>query len=97
MGPMEAAAVARGRRMRGQARTVRRDAAGRRLPPRTPPAGAGGRFYPALGAYLWARDCNWWTVARLAAAGLADAPGGVVFTPQVPARLRGFVRLPTAG
>jgi len=49
-----------------------------------------GRFYPAYGKYLWTRDCNWWVVARLAGAGLASAPAGVIFTTQVPARLRGF-------
>jgi len=71
---------------------VRRGAAGARWPPYAPAAGYPGRFYPAHGAYLWARDCNWWTVARLARVGLADGPAGVVFTTQVAGRLREFTR-----
>ncbi len=56
-----------------------------------PPAtGYAGRFYPAHGAYLWAGDCNWWTVERLRDAGLADRATGVVFSGQVADRLRGF-------
>jgi hypothetical protein len=53
-------------------------------------AGYRGRFYPARGRYLWANDCNWWTVQRLAGAGLADRAAGVVFSGQVSPRLRGF-------
>jgi hypothetical protein len=52
--------------------------------------GYSGRFYPAHGAYLWAGDCNWWTVERLRAAGLAEHGRGVVFSGQVADRLRGF-------
>jgi hypothetical protein len=57
------------------------------LPPAT---GYAGLFYPADGAYLWTRSCNWWTVTRLGAVGLAGRAAGVVFTAQVPSRLRGF-------
>jgi hypothetical protein len=70
---------------------------GARLSAHAPTPGYGGRFYPAHGAYLWARDCNWWVVARLAGARLAGAATGVVVTPQVPGRLRGFARVPPAG
>jgi len=73
--------------------SARRGAAGARLRPYAPAAGYAGRFYSAHGAYLWVRDCNWWTVARLARIGLADGPVGVVVTPQVAGRLRGFTRL----
>lgn len=73
-------------------RSVRHVSGGARVPAYPAAAGYGGRFYPAHGTYLWARDCNWWTVARLAAVGLASGPVGVVFTPQVPGRLRGFAR-----
>jgi hypothetical protein len=71
-------------------RYVRHDSAGARLAPFAPTAGYRGRFYPAHGRYLWSRDCNWWTVAQLARAGLADDAPGVLFTPQVFTRLRGF-------
>ncbi len=71
-------------------RYARHDSAGTRLAPFAPTAGYRGRFYPAHGRYLWSRDCNWWTVAQLARAGLADDAAGVLFTPQVFARLRGF-------
>ena len=74
-------------------RSARRAADGAREAPLPPAAGYGGRFYPAHGVYLWARDCNWWTVARLAGAGLADGGAGVLFTTQVPGRLRGFARV----
>ena len=77
-------------------RSIRRSADGGRLPAFPPVAGYAGRFLPAHDVYLWARGCNWWTVARLAGAGLAGDPRGVVFTPQVPGRLRGFVRVPRA-
>jgi hypothetical protein len=73
-------------------RTARRDTSGARLPALAPAPGYRGHFYPAHGRYLWTRNCNWWVVARLAEAGLASAPAGVVFTTQVPARLRGFTR-----
>ncbi len=71
-------------------RYARRDGGGARLPAFAPTAGYRGRFYPAHGRYLWARDCNWWTVALLARVGLADGAAGVLFTPQVFARLNGF-------
>jgi Protein of unknown function (DUF2459) len=71
-------------------RSIHHTADGSRVPayPREP--GYAGRFYSALGPYLWTRNCNWWTVVRLAAAGLAERPGGVVFSGQVGSRLRGF-------
>jgi hypothetical protein len=74
-------------------RTVRRDAHGARLPALAPVPGYRGRFHAAYGRYLWTRNCNWWVVARLAEPGLASAPGGVIFTTQVPARLREFARV----
>ena len=77
-------------------RFARSDASGVRAPPFAPVSSARGRFYTAYGKYLWSRDCNWWTVARLAAVGLADRPAGVVFTPQVPRRLREFTPLAAA-
>lgn len=73
-------------------RSVVRAADGSRSPSESVPPFR-GRFYPAHGAYLWTRDCNWWTVARLASVGLAGSPTGVVFTPQVPGRLRGFAEM----
>jgi hypothetical protein len=76
-------------------RTIRRTPEGARMAPERAP-GFAGAFYPAHGSYLWTRGCNWWTVARLAGADLAEAPAGVVFTPQVPGRLRGFSRVPNA-
>jgi hypothetical protein len=74
-------------------RSARRAPDGSRVGPFAPASGYAGRFYQAHGAYLWARDCNWWTVARLSAVGLAGSPTGVVVTAQVPGRLRGFVIL----
>jgi hypothetical protein len=71
-------------------RVIRRAPDGARLPALAQAPGYRGRFYAAYGSYLWPRDCNWWVVARLAVAGLASAPTGVIFTTQVPARLRGF-------
>ena len=73
-------------------RSIEHDASGARLPPLAPTPLDRGRFYAAHGKYLWTRNCNWWVVARLAEAGLASAPAGVIFTTQVPARLRGFTR-----
>ena len=70
--------------------SARRDRDGARLPPLPPRPGQRGRFFPARGAYLWSRNCNWWTVRRLGEAGLASDPTGVVVAPQVPGRLRGF-------
>ena len=74
----------------GIQRSIRRGPNGGRAAPLAEAPGFVGRFYPAHGSYLWTRDCNWWTVARLAGTGLAEPPGGVVFTPQVPGRLLGF-------
>lgn len=71
-------------------RSARRDRDGERLPPLPPRPGQRGRFFPAHAAYLWSRNCNWWTVQRLREAGLASAPTGVVVAAQVPGRLRGF-------
>jgi hypothetical protein len=70
-------------------RSIRHAEGGERLRPASV-ARFGGHFYPAHGAYLWTRNCNGWTVARLADAGLAESPAGVVFTTQVPGRLIGF-------
>lgn len=72
-------------------------ASGGRAAAYVPAEGYAGRFYRARGAYLWTRDCNWWTVARLADAGLAWRPAGVVVTPQIGRRLRGFRRVEPAG
>jgi len=73
-------------------RSARRASDGSRMPPYPPAAGYSGRFYPAYGDYLWTRNCNWWTVARLRTVGLAGRAAGVVLTAQVPGRLRGFRR-----
>jgi len=73
-------------------RSIRRTRDGRRVEPYAPIRGYAGRFYPAFGSYLWTRSCNWWTVERLLEAGLASSSTGVVFTMQVPGRLRGFAR-----
>jgi len=56
-------------------------------------AGYAGGFYPAHGAYLWTRNCNWWTVERLREAGLARRGRGVVFSGQVSSRLLDFQRV----
>ncbi len=71
-------------------RSLRRSPDGERLPPLPRPAGGGGRFFPAHGPYLWTRNCNWWTVQRLAEAGLASHPAAVLVSRQVPGRLLGF-------
>ncbi|MCP9838533.1 DUF2459 domain-containing protein [Cyanobium sp. N.Huapi 1H5] len=71
-------------------RSAQRDRDGERLAPLPPRPGQRGRFFPAHAAYLWSRNCNWWTVQRLREAGLASAPTGVVVAAQVPGRLRGF-------
>ncbi|GJG88990.1 hypothetical protein tb265_41710 [Gemmatimonadetes bacterium T265] len=63
---------------------------GARVAPAAAVPGYAGRFYDARGDYLWARDCNRWTVDRLRAAGLARPGAGVVFARQVPGRLVGF-------
>jgi len=77
-------------------RSIRRTRDGRRVEPYAPARGYAGRFYPAFGSYLWTRNCNWWTVERLLDAGLASSSTGVVFTIQVPGRLREFTRVPAA-
>lgn len=69
---------------------IRRQSDGSREPPYPPVPGYGGRFYPGRGSYLWWTDCNRWTVARLAEAGLARSGRGVIFSGQVPGRLIGF-------
>jgi hypothetical protein len=71
-------------------RSVRRAPSGGRVTPHAMHGGYAGRFYPALGAYLWTRNCNWWTVERLLAAGLATSSRGVVFSGQVAGRLARF-------
>jgi hypothetical protein len=76
-------------------RSLQRGGDGERLAPLPPRPGQRGRFFPAHAAYLWSRNCNWWTVQRLREAGLASAPTGVVVAAQVPGRLRGF--RPVAG
>ena len=63
---------------------------GRRLLPYSSHEGYAGRFFPAYGRYLWTRNCNWWTVTRLRAVGLARSGAGVVFSGQVRGRLSGF-------
>jgi hypothetical protein len=70
--------------------SIVRDSLGQRQSPHPATPGYAGRFYPAVGRYLWWSDCNRWTVDRLAAAGLAVGGRGVVFSGQVPRRLRGF-------
>ena len=70
-----------------------RDANGRRLAPSPPVMGYAGRFYPARGRYLWTRDCNAWTVDRLARAGLATRGRLVVFSGQVAGHLVGFEQI----
>ncbi|MCP9860850.1 MULTISPECIES: DUF2459 domain-containing protein [unclassified Cyanobium] len=71
-------------------RSAQRTPAGERRAPLPSRPDHGGRFVHAHGAYLWTRNCNWWTVQRLREAGLATDPTGVVVAAQVPGRLRGF-------
>lgn len=71
-------------------RSLPRRPAGGRPDPLPLPAGRTARFLPAHGAYLWTRNCNWWTLQRLSDAGLAAPPLGVLFSRQVPAHLQGF-------
>lgn len=71
-------------------REFRHASDGRRVAPFSGHAGYAGRFFPAYGRYLWTRNCNWWTVERLRAAGLASSGAGVVFSGQVRGRLSGF-------
>jgi hypothetical protein len=75
-------------------RSARHDTTGSRVSSYPPAAGYSGRLFAAHGSYLWTRNCNWWTVERLARVGLATSPTGVIITAQVPSRLRGFVRVP---
>jgi len=70
--------------------SIRRDPVGGRQAPHAAARGFVGRFYPAIGQYLWWNDCNRWTLDRLAAAGLAGGGRGVIFSGQVAGRLRGF-------
>lgn len=58
-------------------RVMERGADGQRFSPYVGHRSYYGRFYPAHGSYLWTRDCNWWTVERLRAAGLAGSSAGV--------------------
>lgn len=74
-------------------RTFRR-ADGIRLVPYPAVSGYDGRFYPSHGRYFWIRDCNWWTVTRLASVHLAGRGVGVFFSGQVAHRLHGFHRAP---
>ena len=67
-----------------------RDSASGRVHPTAPVPGYGGRFYEAHGGYMWTRNCNAWTVARLADAGLANRSALTVFSGQVAGRLQGF-------
>ena len=71
-------------------RSFQRAPDGTRRASYAPAPGYAGRFYPARGRYLWTRNCNWWTVKRLAAAALAGDDAGVVFAGQVAGRLQGF-------
>lgn len=71
-------------------RTIRRGATGSRVTPAPPVAGYAGRFYDAHSQYLWTRNCNRWTVDRLAAAGLAEPRRSIVLAGQVASRLIGF-------
>lgn len=70
--------------------TFARDSSGNRLAPSAAMAGSVARFYPARGSYLWTRDCNAWTVERLARAQLATRGRLVVFSGQVAGHLIGF-------
>lgn len=78
--------------LRDLERSFAHAADGTRLAPFAPAPGYRGRFFPARGRYLWSRDCNWWTVRRLAGAALAGSGTGVVFSAQVAGRLKGFRR-----
>lgn len=78
-------------------RSIRRDDSGGRAAPSDPVPGYSGRFHDAYGRYLWAYDCNRWTVERLAAAGLARGGRFVVFSGQVAGRLAGFSAVEVPG
>ena len=70
--------------------SIRRTNAGARDSAYSPARGYVGRFYSSPDFYIWTRDCNRWTVDRLAAAGLAHRGFGVLFSGQVSGRLTGF-------
>jgi hypothetical protein len=78
-------------------RSIPRSEDGRRVQEYSRVPWFAGLFYPAYDKYLWPRDCNWWTVARLAEAGLARGATGVIFSGQVNGRLLGFERVEVAG
>jgi hypothetical protein len=73
--------------------SIRRTSTGQRAAPFSAASEPPARFFPALGHYLWWRDCNRWTVDRLASAHLARGGAGVIFSGQVPGRLLGFHRV----
>ena len=77
-------------------RSFERAPDGTRLAAYAAAPGYAGRFHPARGRYLWTRNCNWWTVKRLAAAGLAGDAEGVIFSGQVWGRLSGFELQPSS-
>lgn len=77
-------------------RTIHHGPGGARDGPFREHEGYAGRFYPAYGRYLWNRDCNWWAVTRLHAAGLAGRAAGVILSGQVRGRLRLFSTQPVA-
>jgi hypothetical protein len=70
--------------------SISRESGGGRVNPYPTAMGYSGRFYPSPDPYLWTRDCNRWTVDRLAAAGLAYGGRGVLFSGQVAPHLIGF-------
>ena len=70
--------------------SISRNRGGGRVNPYPTAAGYSGRFYPSPDPYLWTRDCNRWTLDRLAAAGLARGGRGVLFSGQVARHLVGF-------
>lgn len=78
-------------------RSILRNDSGGRTAPGSPVRGYAGRFHDARGRYLWAYDCNRWTVERLAAAGLARGGRFVVFSGQVAGRLEGFHEVEAPG
>ena len=73
--------------------SIVRDRSGARANPYPTVSGYDGRFYPSSARFLWTRDCNRWTVERLAAAGLARGGRGVLLSKEVAGRLRGFIEV----
>lgn len=73
--------------------SIQRTAGGNRLASLPLVTGYGGRFYPAHGHYLWTRNCNWWTIARLTDVGLSARPMGVVLPSQVLRHAHGFAKI----